>query len=279
MYKRFQRLILPTWIFLLIYHSIDIIVSLITKTHSVNIIGVGKTAFLNFTFMTGWYVWIMRLFFIVALCAPLVSRFTKSLKLTSVFIIVVLVLNEFLVLWIGEDCPQNDWKVILEMNIPYLVVFCIGSYINKMSRSSVAAMMIISMLAFTTLALITKKDTGELQSLAVYKYPPQAYYMTYGISMALLLWLIRGRIVLLFDKIKILGAVEFIGSHTMWIYFWHIFILVYVAEFITIAAIRFLVVFVFSCLLTYVQSLLVKNMALRFENESTRKKLLMLFNS
>ena len=278
-YKRFQRLILPTWIFLLLYHSVVIIVSLVS-THSVNWIGISKTAIVNFTFMTGWYIWIMRLFFIVALFAPLLSKFTKSSKLIHLylFVTVVLLLNEFLVLWIGEDCPTSDWRVILEMNIPYFVVFCIGTFISKMSKKNITTMMFCTIIVFIAIALCIKNDTGAFQSLQTYKYPPQAYYMTYGISVALLLWLIRDKIVAIFEKMKILNVVEFIGSHTMWIYFWHIFLLVYIADFISIATVRFLVVYVFACLFTYLQSIVINKIALRCEKESTKKKLLMLFN-
>lgn len=279
MYKRFQRLILPTWIFLFLYHIFSACFYFATD-QTFNIKGEIGSSITHFTFMTGWYVWIMRLFFIVALFAPLLSKVTKFFRTINLyaFVIVALVLNEFLVLWIGEDCSQDDWRVILEMNIPYLAIFCIGTYIHKMSKTSILSMMTFFFIALVTIAFYLKNETGVFQSLRIYKYPPQAYYMTYGITLTLFLWLIRKQIVLFFDKIKIIRAVEFIGSHTMWIYFWHIFLLVFVAENISSSAIRFFVVFVFACLFGYLQSIVLNRVAMRCKKESTKKKLFMLFN-
>lgn len=277
--KRFQRLILPTWIFLIIFHTLYLAVSLLVG-NTFNINGFLWSVISRFSLMTGWYVWIMRLFFIVALFAPLIATITKSFKLIHLyfFIIIALLLNEILVLWIGESTSQDDWRVILEMNIPYLVIFCIGSFVHRMSRTSTITMIMSCLVAFLFLALLLKTETGAFQSLQLYKYPPQAYYIIYGLFFSLLLWLIRNKIVLFFSSIKILGIVEFIGSHTMWIYFWHIFLVVFVAEYISIAAIRFLVVFVFACLFTFLQSIYITKLSLRCKNQSARKMLLMLFN-
>ena len=58
-YKRFQRLILPTWVFLVLYYVLFIAIN-----HAIGIKGILGAAIPHFTLMTGWYVWIMRLFFI-----------------------------------------------------------------------------------------------------------------------------------------------------------------------------------------------------------------------
>lgn len=275
LFKRFQRLILPTWVFLVLYYVLFIAIN-----HAVGIKGILGSALSHFTFMTGWYVWIMRLFFIVALFAPLLSKVTKSFRTIFIysFIIGALVLNEFFVLWIGEDCLQDDWRVILEMNIPYLAIFCIGTFILKMPKTSIMTLLMCSLVAFATIAFYLKNETGVFQSLQIYKYPPQAYYMTYGITVTLFLWITRKQIVLFFDKIKVLRAVEFIGSHTMWIYFWHIFLIVFIAENISSSAIRFLVVFIFACLFGYLQSIVLNIFVMRCKKESTKKMLFILFN-
>ena len=202
-YKRFQRLILPTWIFLFLYHIFSACFYFATD-QTFNIKGEIGSAVTHFTFMTGWYVWIMRLFFIVALFAPLLSKVTKSFRTIHLyaFVIGALVLNEFLVLWIGEDCLQNDWRVILEMNIPYLAIFCIGTFILKIPKTSIMTLLMCSLVAFTTIAFYLKNGTGVFQSLQIYKYPPQAYYMAYGITATIFLWLIRKYIVLFFEKIN-----------------------------------------------------------------------------
>ena len=82
--KRFKRLILPTWIFLGIYSILFTIV-----THKlIDYQFVLRNAF----FYTGWYVWIIRVFFVISICAPLIYPLARKMSLSKICVVATVTL-------------------------------------------------------------------------------------------------------------------------------------------------------------------------------------------
>lgn len=64
--------------------------------------------------------------------------------------------------------------------------------------------------------------TDHFVPTSEYKYPPRIYYLAYALSATLILWTYREIIVTIFSRLHLLNSFKFIGSHTYWLYLWHI---------------------------------------------------------
>ncbi len=123
--KRFKRLILPVWIFLVIYFLLYTIAT--KELPSFNQVAS------YFTLTTDWYVWIIRVFFIVALFAPLVASAFHRINTRQFYAIVIsaFVLFECLVHY-GNFTSYAS--TLLLINIPYIFVFALGYKAIGLSR-------------------------------------------------------------------------------------------------------------------------------------------------
>jgi len=241
--KRFLRIIIPTWIFLLFYNL------LIRHTTL-------PSTLLQLNLLTGWYVWIMRVFFIIALFAPLVIRTIRSLSVSQFLfaIVLVLIFNELLanVLVGGFVGDNSNIRVIFMMNLPYLLLFSLGVFINRLSDKILYSIGFASLTIYIIMASLYYVNCGMYVSTSVEKYPPQLYYLSYAILWIVVLWQVRFTIVYIMNVVKLKRLLCFVGSHTMWLYFYHIIVLNYVMS-IPQSMIRFLIVVIISLFITCVQ--------------------------
>lgn len=74
--KRIWRLIVPTWIFLVLYYVFVTICNLVFYQK----FELNPLVIFSFTLLTTWYVWVIRVFFIIALLAPLVANLSSKRK-------------------------------------------------------------------------------------------------------------------------------------------------------------------------------------------------------
>lgn len=260
-WKRFLRIIVPTWIFLFIYH-ITWNTLLIITNHHINMIDQLGKMFIDMSLMTSWYPWIMRLFFIVALLAPLVypliSRLSK--RYLALFVLAGIIINECIVSIMGRGLPASDWKMIIVMVFPYLMIFSIGSRVMEFTRKEISLWAFTFFCFFVLLLAYHYKQSGEYISLQSYKYPPQAYYISYGLCCTFLLWMFKGIIVKLLDKCKFLNFCVFIGQHTLWIYLWHILFVIIAKETIESPLCRFVFVYAGAVLFTFIHTQILKRL-------------------
>lgn len=272
--KRFTRILLPTWIFLLIYFIIHYALtpSLFFRTSTL----------VSFSLFTGFYTWIMRVFLIVAILSPfvlvLINKITTFWKV--VVLMLALILNEIIIRIFCGGLDNGDLLVMIEMNLPYLIIFCVGSYASQIKRKYYIPIALLCFLAYVIIAVLVYLNTGAYPAVSRSKYPPQFYYLVYGFAWIFFLWHFRFPITDFMGKIKLKSFAQFIGSHTMWIYFWHILLVEIVMERLAIdsALIRFFLVFFSSILLTYLQSKFVTKVGEHLEDVSKRKLLYTLFN-
>lgn len=115
--KRFKRLVIPTWTFLVIFLALFFILSIILGDtfyfSAGNIIGF-------FTLMSSWYVWIIRVFVIIAILSPFLMQLTNKFKSNLFFMLalaglyglymIFLLINDYFLYGTGmvqrlyEDC-------------------------------------------------------------------------------------------------------------------------------------------------------------------------------
>lgn len=263
--KRFVRIIIPTWIFLFIYNM--------CITHESLIYTISQ-----FDLMTDWYVWIMRVFFIIALIAPFVGTVSKRLNISSFFtlLIVLLLLNELLCHQSWAQGSSAETSIILLMNLAYILVFSFGFFIQKMSTNQIICVLIISTFVFSVFGAYLWHSMGFFVQTQMYKYPPSLYYLSYAFIWICALWLSRKYIQKMMIFFHLNRILKFMGSHTMWIYFWHIVVLYYIED-INSSILKYLIVVFLSSIATYIQHMVVAAVS-KHLSPSTDKYARMIFD-
>lgn len=261
-FKRFNRLVIPCWIFLIgwftLYNGV--------LSHPID----WKNIFLCFSLLTPWYLWIIRVFFLMALIAPFIIKPLQTFSVRTFFIVMTagFIVNEMLC-----HISTSYAYVVVLMTFSYLLVFAYGVYIHKLSNKQILTIGGGTMLIFISIAIALYYTHGGFILVGKYKYPPHLYYLSYAIACISFLWVIRSKIVHCLHNIRLLNIITYIGSHTMWIYLWHIPILSLVSSKFN-ASIRFAIVYVCAVMLVVLQTSLVKRLGNRIHDERKRKDLL-----
>ena len=240
--KRFKRLVLPCWIFLTGWF-----------TFVYGILGHPadwKNVLLCYSLMTSWYLWIIRIFVTMALVAPLVTKRIRSLTKRVYFIMLLsgIILNEILC-----DLSDNYLYMVAIMSFSYFLVFMFGLYIDKLSNKQILTIGGGAVVLFALIAWKLITEEGSFVLVGKYKYPPHLYYLSYAFSCIIILWMVRKQLEVILRKVHLLPLVTYIGSHTLWIYLWHIPLLSLVGMHF-IPPVRFLIVYVSAILLSYIQT-------------------------
>ena len=243
--KRFMRLVLPVWIFLMVYFAGVYIFYYLPPVTEI---------FMSFAFLSDRYVWIIRILLILSLLAPLISsvshKFPTPLTIIALITIYLLCELEFALI-------NNKWVNLVLMTIPYGIVYVIGMNIKSFSKSQINILSTICFLVFLCIMILQIQATGNLVPTTKFKYPPQAYYMSYGLGITILLWGNRNYIDKFLQRLRISNAAQYIGKHTYWLYLWHI-------PFVDISEnhfnpfIRFFIIFLGALLCVYMQEHIVK---------------------
>lgn len=178
--KRFKRLVLPTWIFV----SFFLFLKLCLGNFDLGFKGVLETYALS-NYGMG-YVWIIRIYFIVAMLIPLYkslsNRFSEIQIL--VFSLMLFVLYEIL-------CHAGMFENKL---LDYLVAYFIPCFLLLVLAKKIFennkwndAVTIISLLIFLVYGFYLFRENGHLVQTQNYKYPFQLYYLSYGVFASSLL--------------------------------------------------------------------------------------------
>ena len=103
-----------------------------------------------------------------------------------------------------------------------------------------------------------------------YKYPFRLYYLSYALFVSTILILIfRCKTLLNIFNNKI---ILFISKHSLWIYLWHILCLYFLKPINMNFILKFIIVTVISCIITYIQSIVVNKL-----NGKINKEILNIF--
>lgn len=248
--KRFKRLILPVWFFLFFYFALNMLDSYelppIIKVLS------------YYSFCTSWYIWIIRVFFVIALVAPIFSSGLDKIKKYQ-FIVLCFLFFIFFDFLVNLDFTFPGRGILL-MNFPYIVIFSIGYKISDYTKKEIACLCIVFLFVYFFIFIYNYIMTGEFLLTQSFKYPPQIFYISYAMACTLFLWISRGCILNIVNKLPrtMCNIILFIGSHTIWIYLWHIPILELVDD-IGLPLFRFILVYILSVLITYLQVWIIKS--------------------
>lgn len=273
-YKRIKRLVFPVWIFLTVYFIIllfkeRVALPLSTYISSYSLLwGIG-------------YVWIIRVFCVVAIFAPLLCWFCNNLSSGIAFWLVMFLLfffNECIIDLLQE---RIDASIIVKqcfITLPYLLVFMVGLRISSADKKEILMLAIIFSILFLALSVVFSFQSMDFVSTQLYKYPPQLYYLSYALAVSLFLFLIKDRAASFVYKIsqRLGNATCWVGQHTLWIYLWHILFVTFSEE-MQSSVCRFFYVLVSAIVCTYLQCLVLKVLYPYIKNPSLKKNLQILF--
>lgn len=254
-WARVKRLVFPVWLFLTGYFGLLWAFSFPIELPSLE--QIART----YGLLDGiGYVWVIRVFLLVALIGPFIYRFHQRershLKYFGALALVYL-LFQTMVWWL---LPQlNGLLKVAIVNtlfyvLPYGVVFAFGLRVPAMLKPQLWRWFVGFTLVFVAMALWFFSQTDQFKPTQHFKYPPQHYYLAYALMVSLALWLAAASMLKLLYRVRLIAFVMFAGSNSIWIYLWHIFFLqIFKIDWLT----NYLLVFICSAAVTWLQVTLV----------------------
>lgn len=245
--RRFRRLIIPTWLFV-----IPLLLGLTILSHWVDTLHLTLTTYLSTLSLTAGigYVWVILIYFEMALLSPLLHRALERWGIRRYLLVLVAAAPVYeLLSWVlpkGENLPGYLARYLLQDPLGYGFVCALGIGLTAMTLQQRDGITLLAGLAWLGLALFR-----GLPLIQDWKYPPTFYYLAYGIAVSLFLCRLAE-----LPQAKGLCAlpwVEWLSRNSFWLYFWHIvpvLLLKYEVVEIPFWPVRYLAVLATALLLT-----------------------------
>lgn len=270
-WKRFKRLVVPTWIFLTIYF----IIRLFILNDKIEL----KTIITSYTLYNGiGFVWIIRIYLIEAMLLPLFCLIIKKYKIGIVVLAIISIYVLYEIMYIFNLGNYNKFFYEIIAYIFPILLIILTSYIlflcknkRKCGKYASIVVIIISFIIFLLMGLYYYKTTNIFQNTNYAKYPFRSYYLSYAIFMSYILFFIcNEKYISIFGKNRI---IQFISKSSLWIYLWHILFLRTFECFKFNWIIYYLLVLSFSIMITYIQNIIID----KLEKLNISKKFLKVF--
>ena len=219
--KRFFKIALPTSFFALAFGLFVDLFCLFTKRSILFSMADILTGIILYKGIG--YVWIMRIFFFIALLIPVAQKI-NSINNDFLFIGCCLVLyfiyKAALMLILPDTFVYEVFYYLFFETIPYFLIWMIGMRYSKMK---IVGKVIVLVLCAAGLVFGLVMNNGNVQIIKETKYPPESAYIAYGLILTVVFYevlkIITGRSVKpnLFN-----GIVCFISQKSNEIYLAHI---------------------------------------------------------
>ena len=217
--KRFRRLIIPTWLFLSIFFILFYSISLLFNIDFNFSLGEVARSYLTVGGIS--FVWIMGIFFLVALFSPFILYISKRIKSTFLYFLVLLTgygIYTFFII-IGNTFLSGSIYLLYEQTFlygfGYILVAAIGVRFLAMSKNELIWLGSISFIVYLLFGLYM-----DFPSTQDFKNPPTLYYISYGVFISVGLYFLVS-----IEKVKNVMSNRFfmfISRNSLWLYFWHI---------------------------------------------------------
>ncbi len=226
MKHRFIRLLSPTWAFLVLFFSLTFVIfSLMGKPYPFS---AGQIAS-SFALLKGiGYVWIIRVFILVAMIAPLLLKIHRQFMNNYFYLLLLMmcyICYEILYKLVGtfdNIVIDTIMQQIIFYLLPYACLFGLGLSLPNMSKKTLSILAASFLLVLSGVVIYNYYFARSL-NIAQYKYPPQLYYVTYGTIISLLLYrMVSDESI---TNKYMVNTITFMSSFSLWIYLWHIFFL------------------------------------------------------
>ncbi|MDM5272544.1 acyltransferase family protein [Sulfurovum sp. zt1-1] len=220
--KRFYRLVVPTWIFLSLYYM---------SFYNIEQLNIKEIIF-SFSLLRheDIGVWIIRIFFSMALLAPVLYWLNSKLYSNRIFYLFIAFTFLFYVLIIVSAQMYlygnvlTIFNVLFMYTIAYGLLYLYGIRINTFSRETIKKHFFVIAVVFLFYVVFYWLRDHTVYPTQNFKYPPEGYYLSYALMVSIALFYFA-KFTHLFDKLSKNTFIAFIGSSTFWIYLWHWYIL------------------------------------------------------
>ncbi len=251
--RRALRLMVPVWLFYAFYFVLFFFFSKMIPG-----IEIPDQAEIvrSFLCLEG-YGWIIRVFVLITLIAPLLIRLEQLLKNSASYLAVILgllVLSAVCTpMFDGQDCwiVKDLWQGCILFLLGYTPAFMAGLRMRNAGWKE----QLLYIGVFTLGTVVYFLRPGVSFDLEYFKWPPQYPFMLYGIAISCLIW----RCQPLLKALSHIRPIVFIGQNTIWIYLWHVLALAFVFNITDIWPVQYCIVFGFSISVFLIQYQLVKN--------------------
>ncbi|MCF1685101.1 acyltransferase [Tetragenococcus halophilus] len=251
--ERFMRLVIPAWTFLSLFFLLLFIFVITTKqTFPFSF----KSVLTSYSLTWGiGYIWIIRVFFIIAILSPLLywlanKAVSPSEKLSIIGICLLLQAGLDVLSANLTGISHTIFEQYIAISFAYALAALIGIWAVRQSKKENLILFSFFLALFFILAIYQ-----NLPSIEGNKYPPTAYFISYGLAGSLLLfWLTSIRVIEQFLQ-KIPG-IYWLSQHSLELYYWHLFPIMYLNLFVENDPwyLRFLIAFPIAFILTILQS-------------------------
>ena len=254
-FKRFKRLVLSTWIFLIIFFLVFIgIMHYEYDTYAV------LTSFLLLSGIG--YVWIFRVSFINALICPWIKKLFRANNFINIIIALFCLLFNDIIYFlfaslVGLSVMLDIFSIFITYTIAYGFVSYIGMFWTIMEKKLQYQTLFMLIVTFIFVMIIYPNNL-----ISLYKYPPLSPYILYGCIMTIFMMLIINKLSL--NKSN--KYIKWISINTFNIYLAHIVVLTILDHneygMAIIGMSRFIIVVILSIVLTKIY-LLIKEYILK----------------
>ena len=220
--KRIFRLLIPTYIFIIIYFGVLKILKIIAGDFQYKI---DINSVINSLLLIGGisYIWIIRVYLLTAFLTPvlIIAKEKLNNRIYFMCIIIIYALYEILYRYVGD--VNYFFQYILYYIIPYSTILSIGITIGKKENQNIERFLCFGAFGiFVAVAILEIFRTGHFVYTNEFKYPPRIYYISYSIFASMAVMLISQKINFNAMRKKTKNIIIFISQHSLWIYFWHI---------------------------------------------------------
>lgn len=276
MARRIRRLLFPVWVFLTVYFLFVSIAAYPIPLPGIEIIAT------SYLLLSGiGYVWIIRVFLLVAAASQVISRFSRStpshgkyfLALSAVY--ATYELARFVAAPYLTSTMGWLFESITFYLVPYALIFAVGLRLPELSRDQVLRLAAVALALFGILAIALFAASGTLVPTQGFKYPPTAYYLSYALGVSCITWLLAGKILSIMRCLRLSTPALFLARNSIWAYLWHIPL---IAMFSMPFYLKYPLVLTLAALAVLLQVGLVRKVLLpRINNPSIRRGLDLLF--
>ncbi|RJP24494.1 MAG: acyltransferase [Candidatus Abyssobacteria bacterium SURF_5] len=276
--KRIPRLVVPTWTFLFTFFVFS---SILFQLAGKELPFPPKTMVASFLVFSGiGYIWIIRVFLLIAIAAPLFLLLHRRITTNAVFFCILLSIYSLYELTYrlysnaGSSFLAPFFNDFLFYLIPYGCVFALGLRLPSMRKRLVGFLFLTFFCLFWLLAFASGFEATQYS-----KYPPQTYYLSYALSASIFLFIALPK--RLASYLLSFRLISFISASTLWIYLWHI-LFRYCWEWyfplvpaqLDVFAGRYLMILSLALAMTYMQKYMIEKIIIRNQLQPAKRKLL-----
>ena len=218
--KRFKRICYPVFIFLTIFFAAAAGCYFILGRMPFGITPdkiIGSYLLLNNPSIG--YVWIMRVFLLMALVLPFLDRVLEGVRPLWVIIVALslIVVQHVVVRVVGMIDNKYVYFVVVQI-VPYLTGYSAIAIVGLKIKEFGTRELVTTVAVFTAVVVFYVIYNGVGFSPQMFKYPPMSLYLAYGILGSVIVWSLRP----LLAKYVTSRAWSYLSVNSMWLYLWHI---------------------------------------------------------